>query len=157
MTTDTKKFTLINYRPNGSEYLGHSEYENYNSEIGFESNLDFEQLRRRIIDHTKRHRFEEDSDCEFIVLLDGKPIVSRGESLWSFDEDIEPSEVSETINTMLSEALVLSQEEKQAKKDAKRAEEAERQRRAIEEQERRRYREAKSFVSDYEKKNGGQS
>jgi hypothetical protein len=155
MTTDTKKFTLINYRPNGSEYLGCSEYENYNSEIGFEKNLDFEQLRRRIIDHTKRHRFEEDSDCEFVVLMDGKPIACRGESLWSFEEAIEPTEESEAINELLSEALVLSQKEKADKAQAKRDAEAERQRKAVEEQERKRYADAKRFIADYESKQTG--
>jgi len=151
MTTDTK-FTLINYRPNGSEYLGHSEYENYNSEIGFEHNLDFEQLRRRIIDHTKRHRFEADSDCEFIVLLDGKPLACRGESLWSFAEAVETTEESEALNELLSEALVLSQKEKFDKAQAKRDAEAESTRRYFAEQERKRYADAKSFVADYEAK-----
>lgn len=151
MTTD-RRFTLINYRPNGSEYLGHSEYENYNSEIGFEKNLDFEQLRRRIIDHTKRHRFEEDSDCEFVVLMDGKPIACRGEALWSFEEAIEPTEESEAINELLSEALVLSQKEKADKAQAKRDAEAESTRKYFAEQERKRYADAKQFVADFEAK-----
>jgi hypothetical protein len=157
MTTDTKTFTLIHYRPNGKEYQGGGDYEHYNSEIGFERDLTLEQLQRRITEHTKRHRFEEESDCEFIVMRGDKPIVCRGESLWSFEEALESDEDAHQIVQMLSEALVLSKKEKADKAQAKRDAEAESTRRYFAEQERKRYADAKSFIADYEKKAGGKS
>jgi hypothetical protein len=157
MTTDTKTFTLINYRPNGKEYQGGGDYEHYNSEIGFERDLTLEQLQRRITEHTKRHRYESDSDCEFIVMRGDKPIVCRGASLWSFEEALEFDEDANQIVQMLDEARVLSQQEKADAEQAKRDAEAERTRKYFAEQERKRYFDAKQFVTDYEKKAGGKS
>lgn len=139
MTTDDTKFTLIHYRPNGNEYQGHGDYEHHDSEIGFEHNLSFEQLRRRIIEHAARRRYENDSACQFAILLNGKPIVSRGADLWTFADAAEPSEYTEKLEAILTEANVLSEKEKLDRAEAKRKEEEERQRLYYERQERERY------------------
>lgn len=151
-TSNDKKFTLLHYRPNGSEYIGGGDREHYDSEISFDRDLSMGQLKHRITELTKRRRYEDESDCEFIVLLDGKPIVCRGESLWSFETAISPCEEAGEISEAMSEASVLSQKEKYDQMIAKSAAEAERQKKAIEENERRRYREAQQTIREFEAK-----
>lgn len=152
METTDKKFTLIHYRPNGSEYIGGGEREYHDSEIGYEHGLSLEQLRRRILDVTGSHRYEGDSDCEIIVLMDGRPIVARGESLWSFAEAVEKTDEGDTINDFLDEARIASQEQKLAATLAKQQKEEAERKRYYEEQERKRYREAQQTIKEYEAK-----
>lgn len=153
MSTDTeKRYTLINYRPNGSEYIGGGDREYHDSTIGFEHNLTLDQLRRRILDLTGHHRYEGDSDCEFVVLADGKPIVSRGESLWSFAEATEPSEEGDDIGNIFDEARVASQEQKMAAAEAKRLKEEAERKKYYEQQERQRYSDAKRTINELKHK-----
>ncbi len=151
MTTDNT-YSLIQYRPNGSEYIGGGENEHYNSEICFDHNLTLEQLKRRINEHTRRHRYKEENDCELIVLKDGKPIVCRGESLWSFEEGLEASDETGEICDMIREAGVLSEQEKIDAREAKRQKEEAERKAYYAEQERKRYSEAKRTVDELKSK-----
>jgi len=115
MTTDAK-FTLIFYRPNGSHYLGGGDYDQYNSEIGFDQELTMEKLKHRIATETRHHRFEDECDCEFAILKDGKPILARGEAMWSFEPEGTPCPEAVELGEFLSEERVRSEKEKQEQK-----------------------------------------
>lgn len=150
----TNTFTLLHYRPNGSQYIGCGESEYHDSEIGYEHGLTLEQLRRRIIDLTKIHRYEGDSDYELIVLQHGKPIACRGESLWSFEESQESHPDAQAIGELMDEARVLSHSQKEEKRRAEVMAEIERQQKAIEANDRRRFEEARKTIKELESRFG---
>lgn len=154
MTTDAK-YTLIHYRPDDDEYLGCGGYQHHKSEIGFEQGLNFEQLRHRITALTKAERYKE--DCEFAILRDGQPIISRGEAMWSFAPDDGSSEEWLALDALFHEANILSEKEKREAAEARRKDEEEKARAYAARERDRRYFEAKALIEKYEaeQKTGG--
>lgn len=153
MTTDTDaKYTLIHYQPDEDEYLGCGDYERHHSNLGFEMGLSFEQLRHRINTLTKNRRFTEDDAPQFAILLDGKPLISRGEAMWSFDVENENTPEWLALDALFHEANILSEKEKKEAADARRKEEEEKQRKYREAEETRRYADAKRTITEYEAK-----
>lgn len=150
MTTDYQ-YTLIHYRPDDDEYLGCGDYERHHSQIGFESDLSFEQLKHRIITLTKTQRYSGDEPCEFAILRDGKPIIARGDAMWSFAPEDDTSEEAEALNDLFHEANIISEQEKRERAEAKRKEEEEKARAYAARERDRRYSEAKALIEKYER------
>lgn len=151
MDTTDKQYTLIHYRPDDDEYLGCGDYERHHSEIGFEQGLSFEQLKHRIIEKTKQGRYDGDSPCEFAILRDGKPIIARGDAMWSFAPDDNTAEETEQLNDLFHEANILSQQEKLDRAEARRKEEAAKAAAYAARERAQRYEAAKRTIADYER------
>lgn len=160
MNTDAK-YTLIHYRPNGSKYQGCGEYENFDSEIGFENDLTFEKLRLRILEHTKRAECcdscsDNDNPTELAILRDGKPLLARGDAMWSFANAIE-EETDETraLEELFAEANILSEKEKLERIERERKEREEKERLSRERAERDRYEQALKTLTELSEKHAG--
>lgn len=151
MTTDADAlYTLIHYRPNGRKYVGGGDYDSFDSEIGFEQGLSFEKLRFRIIEHARRARgsdSDNDNPMEFAILLNGKPVASIGEAMWTFaDEDLPDPQLEELFH----EANLLTEKEKREAAEVKRKAEEEKSRAYAARERDRRYFEAKELIKKYE-------
>lgn len=150
MTTDYK-YTLIHYRPDDDEYLGCGDYERHHSEIGFEHGLSFEQLRHRILTLTKAERYSGDEPCEFAILRDGKPIIARGNAMWSFAPEDDTTEEARALDDLFHEANILSEKEKREAAEKRRKEEEEKARAYAARERDRRYFDAKALIEKYER------
>lgn len=160
MNTDNAQYTLIYYRPNGSKYLGCGDYDNFDSEIGFENELSFEKLRLRIIEHTKRADCcdgcsNNDNPTELAILRDGKVLLARGDAMWSFASAIEETEETFALEELLSEANIRSEKEKLERIERERKEREEKEKLARERAERDRYEQALKTLGELSEKHAG--
>lgn len=101
-STQTSKFTLLSYRPNGERYEGCGEYVRYDSDLDLSTDLSEEELREKLIEKITHGdsccdscpASDNENEAEFAILKDGKPIFAVGNNLYSFSP---PEETEDTL------------------------------------------------------------
>jgi hypothetical protein len=146
METNDKKFSMIAYCADYRDNCG----DNMSSKCHFHSERDLAVLEAQITNYMAYA--EEEEDWEFLILYKGLPIAARGDSFESHVATIteESKPLAYDLNAMFTRANLHTREMKQERERERQREAAERARKFREQEEERRYADAKLTIQRYE-------
>lgn len=124
-TTTEAKYTLLYYRPNGSRYEGCGDYTRFDSELECFVGVTREEMLKAIVEKTKHASSccgscpASETETEFAILKDGRPLLSRGNNLSSFyDDEMYESEEYFAVSDIFDEAAAVIEQEHKAEAEA---------------------------------------